>query len=418
MGWVSPGRVIGRGGQTTLDSGYRPGQSTCRGRNCRRSPDGAVHERRGRCRRVPRCDLGSTLRTIETPLPTAGAPPSGTGGPRRREAMAGAWPRDARGARMTRGRLLGRSGGRTWPVRGSRGLRGRGPSALRRSGRQPPTFDRCADHPPRSIRGRRTLVYPTGVKRCKPSAHFPCTRPTTKAMQGIPQCGDAVSPHWPSECLHTSTVHRARPPAWADAERHNPPLGLVTSMGVQACERKKARGHGRNGSDDAEDRGRVRCPCRAALGAVARARRRCRDHGEPRAVAPDRRPRSRGGLPVGPRDHARRQDLDDGLLELARRPIQHRRHVRPAGGRRPNFTGPAMHQAPYSVAVDPRNGDFYFGDVDAGGTVDKYTAPGSSSTASAVRSRDRARTGTCIPRIRRSRAPASSSSPTHATTTS
>ncbi len=43
----------------------------------------------------------------------------------------------------------------------------------------------------------------------------------------------------------------------------------------------------------------------------------------------------------------------------------------------PNFTGPAAHQAPYSVAVDPRNGDFYFGDVDAGATVDKYSATGS-----------------------------------------
>jgi DNA-binding beta-propeller fold protein YncE len=42
----------------------------------------------------------------------------------------------------------------------------------------------------------------------------------------------------------------------------------------------------------------------------------------------------------------------------------------------PNFSGPAAHQAPYSVAVDPRNGDFYFGDVDAGGTVDKYSATG------------------------------------------
>ena len=42
----------------------------------------------------------------------------------------------------------------------------------------------------------------------------------------------------------------------------------------------------------------------------------------------------------------------------------------------PNFTGPAAHAAPYSVAVDPRNGDFYFGDVDSGATVDKYTATG------------------------------------------
>ena len=42
----------------------------------------------------------------------------------------------------------------------------------------------------------------------------------------------------------------------------------------------------------------------------------------------------------------------------------------------PNFTGAAAHAAPYSVAVDPRNGDFYFGDVDSGATVDKYTAAG------------------------------------------
>ena len=42
----------------------------------------------------------------------------------------------------------------------------------------------------------------------------------------------------------------------------------------------------------------------------------------------------------------------------------------------PNFSGPAAHAAPYSVAVDPRNGDFYFGDVDSGATVDKYTAAG------------------------------------------
>lgn len=41
-----------------------------------------------------------------------------------------------------------------------------------------------------------------------------------------------------------------------------------------------------------------------------------------------------------------------------------------------NFTGPAAHASPYSVAVDPRNGDFYFGDVDSGATVDKYSAAG------------------------------------------
>ncbi len=34
------------------------------------------------------------------------------------------------------------------------------------------------------------------------------------------------------------------------------------------------------------------------------------------------------------------------------------------------------HQAPYDVAVDPRNGDIYVGDVDGGHTVDKYDETG------------------------------------------
>ncbi len=42
----------------------------------------------------------------------------------------------------------------------------------------------------------------------------------------------------------------------------------------------------------------------------------------------------------------------------------------------PVWSGPAIHEAPYGLAVDPRNGDFYFGDVDGGATVDKYTAGG------------------------------------------
>jgi DNA-binding beta-propeller fold protein YncE len=42
----------------------------------------------------------------------------------------------------------------------------------------------------------------------------------------------------------------------------------------------------------------------------------------------------------------------------------------------PVFTGAAAHAAPYGVAVDPRNGDFWFGDVDSGATVDKYTSGG------------------------------------------
>jgi streptogramin lyase len=36
----------------------------------------------------------------------------------------------------------------------------------------------------------------------------------------------------------------------------------------------------------------------------------------------------------------------------------------------------STHQAPYGIAVDPRNGDFYIGDVDAGYTVDKYNRDG------------------------------------------
>src|SRR5437763_1224257 len=36
----------------------------------------------------------------------------------------------------------------------------------------------------------------------------------------------------------------------------------------------------------------------------------------------------------------------------------------------------ATHLAPYGIAVDPTNGDLYFGDVDSGATVDKYTAGG------------------------------------------
>jgi len=36
----------------------------------------------------------------------------------------------------------------------------------------------------------------------------------------------------------------------------------------------------------------------------------------------------------------------------------------------------STHQAPYGIAVDPRNGDFYVGDVDAGYNVDKYDKDG------------------------------------------
>jgi DNA-binding beta-propeller fold protein YncE len=39
-------------------------------------------------------------------------------------------------------------------------------------------------------------------------------------------------------------------------------------------------------------------------------------------------------------------------------------------------TLPQQHLSPYGVATDPRNGDVYIGDVDAGATVDKYTASG------------------------------------------
>jgi tripartite motif-containing protein 71 len=39
-------------------------------------------------------------------------------------------------------------------------------------------------------------------------------------------------------------------------------------------------------------------------------------------------------------------------------------------------TEPQQHLSPYGVATDPRNGDVYIGDVDAGATVDKYTASG------------------------------------------
>jgi tripartite motif-containing protein 71 len=36
-----------------------------------------------------------------------------------------------------------------------------------------------------------------------------------------------------------------------------------------------------------------------------------------------------------------------------------------------------QHQSPYGIAVDPRNGDIWFGDVDQNKTVDKYSATGS-----------------------------------------
>ncbi len=38
--------------------------------------------------------------------------------------------------------------------------------------------------------------------------------------------------------------------------------------------------------------------------------------------------------------------------------------------------GAGQHQSPYGIAVDPRNGDVYFGDVDSNKTVDKYTSGG------------------------------------------
>jgi len=44
-----------------------------------------------------------------------------------------------------------------------------------------------------------------------------------------------------------------------------------------------------------------------------------------------------------------------------------------ASTRGPN---PGQHQSPYGIAVDPRNDDVYFGDVDANKTVDKYSADG------------------------------------------
>ena len=37
---------------------------------------------------------------------------------------------------------------------------------------------------------------------------------------------------------------------------------------------------------------------------------------------------------------------------------------------------PGQHQSPYGIAVDPRNDDVYFGDVDANKTVDKYSESG------------------------------------------
>lgn len=41
---------------------------------------------------------------------------------------------------------------------------------------------------------------------------------------------------------------------------------------------------------------------------------------------------------------------------------------------------PLLHQSPYGLAVDPTNGDFYFGDVDGGKTVDKYSHDGGDAT--------------------------------------
>lgn len=40
---------------------------------------------------------------------------------------------------------------------------------------------------------------------------------------------------------------------------------------------------------------------------------------------------------------------------------------------------PLLHQSPYGLAVDPTNGDFYFGDVDGGKTVDKYSHDGGNA---------------------------------------
>ncbi len=42
----------------------------------------------------------------------------------------------------------------------------------------------------------------------------------------------------------------------------------------------------------------------------------------------------------------------------------------------PVWEGPGRHEPPYGVGVDPRNGDFWFGDVDDNATVDKYDANG------------------------------------------
>jgi len=39
-------------------------------------------------------------------------------------------------------------------------------------------------------------------------------------------------------------------------------------------------------------------------------------------------------------------------------------------------SGYGQHLAPYGIAVDPRNGDFYFGDVDGGKSVDKHAEDG------------------------------------------
>lgn len=42
----------------------------------------------------------------------------------------------------------------------------------------------------------------------------------------------------------------------------------------------------------------------------------------------------------------------------------------------PVWDGATKHQPPYGIAVDPVNGDLYFGDVDDNATVDKYSADG------------------------------------------
>lgn len=41
--------------------------------------------------------------------------------------------------------------------------------------------------------------------------------------------------------------------------------------------------------------------------------------------------------------------------------------------------GPLLHQSPYGIAVDPVDGSFYFGDVDGGKTVDKYSHDGGAA---------------------------------------